>query len=101
MLNRTIDRCLKAQTDDDAPAALHTIDDAIRRIDATPVNGYGAIYQDGSTRLYYFADYEDLALLAEYMDDPDTRSDAYSLWCAATESRGYATYDDAFASIED
>lgn len=71
-----------------------TIDDAVRYLEAERVGGY-AVYRDGSTRLFYVADNYDLALLAEKLDDPETRDDAYSLWCSETEAHGFGRYCDA------
>jgi len=69
-----------------------TRSDAIDRLHAVPLADGEYIYYADETRTHYVVDEWDLDLLAEMLADPEILADpqcrdAYSEWCAATDSR--------------
>jgi hypothetical protein len=59
---------------------------AITRIGATALADGDWVYRADETDTWYVVDQHDIELLAEMLADPE-QYDAYSCWCAATDSR--------------
>jgi hypothetical protein len=63
----------------------HELQNAIDLLDATELPNGDYVYFADETRRWYVVDSGDMADLSERLDREEP--DAYSLWCAATDSR--------------
>ena len=60
---------------------------AAKHTDAVQVSPRRYAHYADETGTWWVVSAAELAELCDYLDDPDTASDAYSHWCAGTSSR--------------